>query len=60
MSETEPVPRHKMTVRLMIALIIMLLIGILTRWEYIKKEASESVKRYFTTEQPQPDSTDKK
>lgn len=47
---TQPAP-SKATVRMMIALIIMLLIGIIVRWDYVKKELGESVERIFPAEQ---------
>lgn len=50
MTDQKPAP-SKATVRMMIALIVMLLIGIITRWEYVKKELGESVERIFPSEQ---------
>ena len=38
MDDQTPVKPNKTTVRMMIILIILLLIGIATRWKYIEKE----------------------
>lgn len=38
---------YNITEKVMVGLILMLLIGIVTRWGYIRKEASDAVGRYF-------------
>lgn len=54
----ERIAPNKMNIRLMIALIIMLLIGIIVRWAYIRKELSDTVNRYLP-ETEQTDTTGK-
>lgn len=36
--------------KVMVVIIIMLIIGIITRWGYVKEEASESVMHYFRSD----------
>ncbi len=57
MDEQTPVKADKKTVRMMIILIILLLIGIATRWTYIKKEIVDSTRNIFSNEAPVSDSS---
>lgn len=50
-SDVSPVPHHKTTVRVMVIIIAMLIICIVTRWEYVKKEVTDAVNSRFKTEQ---------
>ena len=51
------VKADKKTIRMMIILIILLLIGIATRWTYIKKEIVDSTRNIFSNEAPVSDSS---
>ena len=57
MDEQTPVKADKKTLRMMIILIILLLIGIDTRWTYIKKEIVDSTRSIFSNEAPVSDSS---
>ena len=48
------------TVRMMIILIILLLIGIATRWKYIEKEIVDVTRGMFNKEAPAADSLQRK
>lgn len=50
-NNTEKTPVHKPTVIIMIAIIIMFIIGIIIRWDYIKKEVTDTVQHMFPTEE---------
>ncbi len=56
MDDQTPIKPNKTTVRVMIILIILLLIGIATRWRYIKDEIIDVTRGMFTTEAPVADS----
>lgn len=55
--DEQPVKADKRTVRMMIILIILLLIGIATRWTYIKRDIVEATRSLFSTEAPATDSS---
>lgn len=55
--DEQPVKADKRTVRMMIILIILLLIGIATRWTYIKRDIVEATRSLFSTETPAADSS---
>ena len=47
----ESAPRNKQNIIVMIAVIVMFLIGIIFRWDFVKKEMSETFRNLFRTEQ---------
>ena len=57
MDEQTPVKADKKTIRMMIILIILLLIGIATRCTYINKEIVDSTRNIFSNEAPVSDSS---
>lgn len=47
----QKIPPNKTTVRVMAVIIVMLIICIATRWDYVKKEVLDAVNTRFKTEQ---------
>ena len=45
--EPEQVPVNRRNIVIMIILALMFIVGIIIRWDYISKEAGESIGRYF-------------
>lgn len=60
MDDQTPVKPNKTTVRMMIILIILLLVGIATRWKYIEKEIVDVTRGMFNKEAPAADSLQRK
>lgn len=49
--EQKKVPQHKPTIYIMAAIILMFIVGIFTRWDYIEKEVTDTFRRLFPAEQ---------
>ncbi len=49
--ERERTPIHRPTLVMMILLIVMLIIGIVVRWGFIREEVTDTVNRYIGTEE---------
>lgn len=60
MSE-EKIPHNKTTVTVMVVMIVLFIIGIIVRWEYVSREASGSFNNLFSPREQQapakPDSS---
>lgn len=50
-NNAEKTPVHKPTVIIMVAVIVLFLIGIIIRWDYIKKEVTDTMQHMFPTEE---------